>query len=144
MPNTEPLVFSFDFGTQSVRAMLVDKDGKIVSLVREKYNPPYYSKKIGYAEQSFDTYYKYACIAAKSLKEKNKKLFDQIICVTITTIRDTFTCSDEKGKPIRDFILWLDQRRATHHEKMPLYKRILFKAVSMDYEIGRASCRERV
>lgn len=51
MPNTEPLVFSFDFGTQSVRAMLVDKDGKIVSLVREKYNPPYYSKKIGYAEQ---------------------------------------------------------------------------------------------
>jgi sugar (pentulose or hexulose) kinase len=137
MPNTEPLVFSFDFGTQSVRAMLVDKDGKIVSLVREKYNPPYYSKKIGYAEQSFDTYYKYACIAAKSLKEKNKKLFDQIICVTITTIRDTFTCTDEKGKPIRDFILWLDQRRATHHEKMTLYKRILFKAVSMDYALER-------
>lgn len=105
MQKSEPLVFSFDFGTQSVRAMLVNKKGKIVSLVREKYLPPYYSKQLGYAEQSFDTYYKYACIASNKLLEMNKKLFDDIICVTITTIRDTFTCTDESGNPLKDFIL---------------------------------------
>lgn len=137
MNNTEPLVFSFDFGTQSVRAMLVDKCGKIVALVREKYLPPYYSKKIGYAEQSFDTYYKHACLASNKLKEQNKELFENIICVTITTIRDTFTCTDEKGNLIRDFILWLDQRRAEEQEKMPLFKRLIFKAVGMEYAIER-------
>src|SRR5574344_2322253 len=137
MPNTEPLVFSFDFGTQSVRAMLVDKEGKIISLVREKYNPPYYSKEIGYAEQSFDTYYKYACIAAKKLKEENKEIFDNIICVTITTIRDTFTCTDEKGKPLRDFILWLDQRKAEKHQRIPFVSQILFRLVGMEYAIER-------
>jgi sugar (pentulose or hexulose) kinase len=52
--------------------MLVDKCGKIVALVREKYLPPYYSKKIGYAEQSFDTYYKHACLASNKLKEQTK------------------------------------------------------------------------
>jgi sugar (pentulose or hexulose) kinase len=143
MDNTEPLVFSFDFGTQSVRAMLVDKHGKIVALERQKYHPAYYSSQIGYAEQSFDNYYKYACIASNKLKEANKKLFDNIICVTITTIRDTFTCTDENGKPLRDFILWLDQRREENHEKMPIGKQILFRMVGMEYALEKQSeiCR---
>lgn len=143
MESKEPLVLTFDFGTQSVRAMLVDKKGKILSIVKTKYQPPYYSKKLGYAEQSFDLYWESACSTCQALKKQANDLWDQIICVTVTTFRDTFTCTDENGKPIRDFMLWLDQRKAKADEKMPILQRILFNLVGMGYALvcQREVCR---
>lgn len=138
-----PLVLTFDFGTQSVRAMLVDKKGKILSIKKEKYEEPYYSKEMGYCEQSFETYWSYACKASKLLKEEMKDLWDNIICVTVTTFRDTFTCTDEKGKPIRDFIVWLDQRKARCDKPLPFLQRMIFNLVGMGYalECQRKICR---
>ncbi len=133
----DPLVLTFDFGTQSVRAMLVDKKGKILAIRKEKYDIPYYSKKMGYCEQSFDTYWKFACLASNGLKEDAGKLWDDVKCVTVTTIRDTFTLTDDMGVPLRDFIIWLDQRRAVCEKPLPILQRLMFKLVGMDYAIER-------
>jgi sugar (pentulose or hexulose) kinase len=59
----DKLVITFDFGTQSVRCMIINQKGEILAQDKEKYTPAYYSTKIGYAEQSFEKYYEYACIA---------------------------------------------------------------------------------
>ena len=124
-----PLVLILDFGTQSVRTTLINKQGEIV----------YYPKNIralifspkGYAEQYADFYWDnlIACIK-KMVKEAKDKLKD-VVAMTVTTFRDSAVLLDENNKPLRPVILWLDQRLAKAREKLPLLHRIAFKIVGM-------------
>ena len=50
----EPLALTFDLGTQSLRAVLVDPTGSIVSYVQKKFERTYVSPKPGQAEQDVD------------------------------------------------------------------------------------------
>ncbi len=126
-----PLVLTFDVGTQSTRAVLVDKEGNIVFKVQEEYDKPYFSKNTDWAEQRADFYWDAVCEASKSLKEKAGERWEDIIAVTVTTIRDTTLCIDEKGTPVRDVVVWLDKRKAVCSRKIPAIHRALFKLVKM-------------
>lgn len=127
----DPLVLTFDFGTQSVRVALVNKKGEIEAIIKTPYNPPYYSLKKGYAEQSADYYVNCAFSSLEKLAKEHNELFSRVIGSTVTTFRDTAVLLDENNKPIRDSILWLDQRMAEAKEKMPLIHRLLFFIVGM-------------
>lgn len=127
----EPLVLTFDIGTQSARAVLVDKKGGIVAVNQKKYSEPYFSVNPGWAEQKPDFYYEKMCEAAKELCSENPDKLGDIIAVTITCIRDTVVCLDKDKKPVRDVILWLDERRADYKKQIPLINRILFSLVGM-------------
>ena len=63
----KPLVLTLDFGTQSVRVALISKSGDIVHIVKETYNPAYFSKEKGFAEQDPDFYWE---LAKKCLKKR--------------------------------------------------------------------------
>ena len=56
MRQTEPLVLAVDCGTQSLRALILDKKGKILAQEAVVYQPPYFSTQPGYAEQNPDFY----------------------------------------------------------------------------------------
>lgn len=129
--NSKALVLTLDFGTQSVRASLVDKQGNIVSIVKRKYEPVYFSSKSGYVEQNADFYWEYAIDSLKELASKNQDKLDQIIGATLTSFRDTSVQLDKDYKPIRPCILWLDQRMAEAKEKIPFIYKVLFKLVGM-------------
>ena len=46
-----PLILTYDVGTQSARAILVDKQGSIVDKVQMKYEEPYMTRaRLGRAE----------------------------------------------------------------------------------------------
>ena len=47
----QPLVLTFDIGTQSVRCLLVRPDGSFADVEQQKYDVPYYSANPGWAEQ---------------------------------------------------------------------------------------------
>lgn len=127
-----PLILTFDLGTQSMRGMLVNQKGDIVSLVQHKYEIPYYSKKPGWAEQKPGFYLDTLCNISKELKEKNSKGYDEVIAVTITTIRDSCLCLDADYKPLRDVILWPDSRETNHIKPFKWWARIALKLVGMD------------
>ena len=61
-----PLVLTLDFGTQSLRTALIDSTGNIKEIVKAHYEPAYFSKEKGYAEQEPDFYWN---LAVKCLKE---------------------------------------------------------------------------
>lgn len=50
----QPLVLTFDIGTQSVRCLLVRPDGSFADVEQQKYDMPYYSANPGWAEQTPD------------------------------------------------------------------------------------------
>ena len=130
-----PLVLTFDVGTQSTRAVLVDKKGNIVAANQQKYGEPYFSKKPGWAEQKPDFYYEKICEAAKMLCSENADKLSDIIAVTITCIRDTVLCLDKNKEPVRDVIVWLDERRADFKNQIPPLNRFLFSLVGMSESV---------
>ena len=127
----ESLVLTLDFGTQSVRAALTNKQGDIVALSKIKYRPPYVSPVSGYAEQEADFYWINAKQCLIQLCKENPEKLDKIVGATITTFRDTSVQLDENYKPLRKCILWLDQRMAKGKEKLPLIHKALFKLIGM-------------
>lgn len=126
----EPLALAFDCGTQSTRAILFDKKGNIVGKHKIEFTP-YYSLKPGWAEQRPDIYWEKMCEASLALKAKFPKEYERIVAVSATTIRDTCLCLDKDGKPLRDVILWLDQRTVDCYKQIPAYKLAIFSLVGM-------------
>ena len=131
----QPCVLTLDFGTQSVRTAVTNKNGEILCLVKKQYNPPYFSKENGFAEQDPDYYWNLAKESLKELAEKCQEYLDSIIGATLTTFRDSSVQLDKDLKPIRPSVLWLDQRMAKASEKLPLLHRIAFKLVGMQNTI---------
>ncbi|MEA5051184.1 MAG: FGGY-family carbohydrate kinase [Oscillospiraceae bacterium] len=128
---SSPLVITFDVGTQSARAVLVDAQGTILHKAQLRYEKPYYSKYPDWAEQRPDFYWEAVCTCAKELREKAGGRWGDIAAVTVTTIRDTALCLDENGAPLRDVIIWLDKRRTKCSVPLSPLKRALYTAVGM-------------
>lgn len=129
--NENPIVLALDFGTQSVRALLIDKNGNILAIEKEPYQEPYFSLEPGYAEQYPDYYWKKACLTTNRIKENYPHLYDDIICMSITCFRDTAVILDENKEVIRPSILWLDQRMAECKKPLPILNRLIFYVVGM-------------
>ena len=129
----DPLILTFDLGTQSMRALLIDKAGETVLSAQVKYASPCLPSDIrGRAEQEPDFYYDRLCEASRLLKEKDALgRFKDIIAVTITCIRDTVLILDKDHKPLRNIIVWMDERRAKGDPKPPVLHKILFASVGM-------------
>jgi len=128
---TEPLILTFDVGTQSLRAMLINKHGDIIDSVHQVYDPPYYSLQPNWAEQRPDYYFEQICAASEQLKQRQKERFADILAVAMTVFRDSTVCLDADGKPLRDCIVWLDKREAKKPKPLPGIKKMLFKLVGM-------------
>ncbi len=127
-----PLILTFDIGTQSMRAMLVNKQGDIVALAQNKYERPYISKNPGWAEQRPDFYFDHLCDLGRQVRDANAELMKDVKAVAMTVIRDTALCLDKNNKAIRDIIIWLDKRETTYRNPIPRAKSLLFKMVNME------------
>lgn len=130
----ERIVLTFDVGTQSSRALLINNRGRILGKGQRKHEPAYVSRQPDWAEQEALFYYEHICGAARELKEavKEKEVWERIEAVSITTIRDTVVCVDEKGRPLRPAIVWLDKRKAEGGPRLSQVTRMMFKAVGME------------
>ena len=129
---SNPLVLTYDVGTQSTRATLVDKQGTIVDKVQVKYEEPYFRQEPGWAEQKTDFYYAHMCAASSVLLKRNAEKVPDILCAVITVIRDTLVFLDENNRPTRDIIHWLDARKCEFDNPFPAWKSAAFKVVGMD------------
>jgi sugar (pentulose or hexulose) kinase len=101
----EPLVLTYDMGTQSARALLINAKGDILASHQKTYEEPYFSKEPLWAEQKPDFYWNSLCESSRALKQNATTLWPDIIAVTCTTIRDTCLCLDKNNAPLRDVIV---------------------------------------
>lgn len=115
----DPTILTFDLGTQSMRAMVVDTKGDIIAYQQYKYPVAYVSIEPGYAEVDPLMYYRVISILMKGLLEKDPACLEHCIGVTLACIRDTIVLLDDQIHPIRDAILWLDHRLASQTDRIP-------------------------
>ncbi len=128
---SKPLILTYDVGTQSTRAILVDKEGNIVDKEQVKYEEPYFRQRPGWAEQKTDFYFEHMCTASKALMARNADKAGDIIACAVTVIRDTLVFLDENNKPTRDIIHWLDARKCLYDDPFPLWKEAAFELIGM-------------
>jgi sugar (pentulose or hexulose) kinase len=103
-------ILAIDNGTQSVRAMIVDLKGNLVSKVKRPL-VPYESPEPGWAEQDPDYYWQNLCAACQQLWQETEVPKEAIAGVALTTVRNTWVNVDRQGRPLRPAIVWVDQRR---------------------------------
>ena len=122
---------TFDIGTQSARAVLVDDSGILLHKTQKRFDPPYFSLEPGWAEQKAEYYWDTVCQLSRELQGISGEDWGRIAAVSITTIRDTNICLDKNGEPIRPVILWLDKREASTRKPLPFPQTAAFSVAGM-------------
>lgn len=112
-------ILSIDCGTQSMRGFIFDKKGNILVKVKKEFTP-YYSTRPGWAEQDPNLYWNTLCTICKQISEDHKELFNSVIGICVTTLRDTCILVDKNGEVLRPAILWLDQRKLSKPKPMKI------------------------
>lgn len=126
-------VLAYDYGTQSVRALIFDKEGNTLGKVKREFKPAYFSLKAGWAEQYPEFYWDNLCAVSEDLrKHVGEEIWSGIKAVSVTTFRDAVICLDKEGKPLRPVILWLDQRKMQNAgDSVPPLQKAVFKTFKM-------------
>lgn len=123
-------VLAIDCGTQSMRGIVFDQQGRLLAKVKKAYRP-YYSLKPGWAEQNPEIYYQALLLILKEYRERHVEIFERVDTLVLTTMRDVVVCLDKDRQPVRDAILWMDQRRINQVKPMPFYNTVAMFFVGM-------------
>ena len=107
---TDEQLLAIDVGTQSVRALIFDLQGRLIAKSRIVINP-YFSVKPGWAEQDPMVFWEALCQACQQVWTFPEVQKSAVFGVALTTQRSTLVNVDREGKPLRPAIHWLDQRR---------------------------------
>ena len=123
-------IIAIDSGTQSIRAVLFDIEGKELAIEQRSFEP-YFSLHPGWAEQSTEDYWGKLCTVTNGLMKKITIDKAGIAGVGITTQRGTVIPMDKDGNALRPAIIWLDQRTVADPPPLGAMGTVLFSAVGL-------------
>ncbi len=98
--NDKDLLLAIDNGTQSIKALIFDLEGRIVAKEIVPFTP-YYSDNPGWAEQDPEVFWQALCRACQGLWHQEKNYKERIAGVSLTTQRATVINVDKNGKLLR-------------------------------------------
>lgn len=124
-----PLLLAIDQGTQSVRAMIFDGEGRLLARSQVEIEP-YYSRQPGWAEQDCQYFWEQLCLACQRLKQSHPELLGRVTAAALTTQRATVVCLDKDKRPLRPAIIWLDRRRTERFPKAPWWLKAAARLVA--------------
>lgn len=107
--------------------MLFDATGELVAK-SQRHIEAYQSPNAGEAEQCANYFWQEIGAACQQLWAEHAPLKKRVVGVSIAVQRASVVCLDNNKKPLRPAIIWLDQRRAQHPPKAPLWLQIGAKA----------------
>ena len=127
-PDKQEYLLSIDNGTQSVRAMIFDRDGHLVAKSKVEIEP-YFSTEPGWAEQHAEYFWQALCQACHKLWEQLEIPRESIKAMSVTTQRATVVAIGADGQPLRAAISWLDQRQVDSKPELGAVESLLMRAV---------------
>jgi xylulokinase len=109
-------VLSYDVGTGSVKTVIVDFEGNVVSVANAKY--PLLTPQAGWAEQEPEAYWEAVCISTKQALEQAGIPSRSIKGVAFGTQWKGIIPLDSQDKVLHNNIIWLDSRAGQQAEKI--------------------------
>jgi ribulokinase len=103
-----PIVLGLDVGTQSLRAALVDLNGKTVAFGVEPIETVY--PRPAWAEQRLADWWAAARSATRKALEAGGVSPDRVVAIGLDCTACTVVACDADGEPLRPALLWMDQR----------------------------------
>lgn len=103
-------ILAIDNGTQSLKAMVFDLQGRMKAKAQVPF-APYVAPQPGWAEQDPDLFWNALCKACRTLWHQEDVDKEALAGVALTTQRATVVNVDRDGNPLRPAITWLDQRK---------------------------------
>ena len=111
MSGMKKYLLSFDQGTTSSRAILFDRDGKIVGMSQKEF--PQMFPKPGWVEQDPMDIWSSMSGVSREVLEKYAVRPDEVAAIGITNQRETTIVWDRvTGKPVYNAIVWQCRRTA--------------------------------
>ncbi|MCA9735398.1 FGGY-family carbohydrate kinase [candidate division KSB1 bacterium] len=104
--NPKNLVIGLDSSTTSTKALAIDKHGRIEAYTKAALD--LHSPQPGYYEQNADDWWHAAQTVLRVVTQKINPA--HIAALAISNQRETFVPLAENGQPLRDAIVWLDER----------------------------------
>ncbi|MCD4717254.1 MAG: carbohydrate kinase, partial [Desulfobacterales bacterium] len=95
--NDKDLILAIDNGTQSLKALVFDLEGRLLTKEQVRFKP-YFSKNPGWAEQDPEVFWQALCSACQGLWKGGKVEKGRIAGVTLTTQRGTVINVDREGR----------------------------------------------
>ena len=126
----DELVLAIDCGTQSVRALVVDLEGTILAKSQQALEA-YSVAQEGWLEHDAEAFWTASAAVCRGVVAERPDLKARVKGMAVTTQRGSLTLVDQSGKPLRPFIIWLDQRRAHRTPPIPAWWRLAFMAAGV-------------
>lgn len=123
-------IISFDVGTQSTKAILIDEKGRVLATKAQHY--PFTAPKPGWVEQSPKDYWKAVTSTTKALIVEQKIKKEEILAIVFSTQAMGIIPVDQDGQLLHKNISWVDGRAEKEAEQIMkrFGHRHIFKAIT--------------
>ena len=136
-------LITIDYGTQSVRALVFDSNGQLITKSMRQVIP-YNVPELGWAEQDANYCWQQVCEVLKQLWRESNITPSQIIGISLTTQRNCVIHLDREYRPLRPIIMWPDNRRAHKLPPFSPWWKVAFGVIGMtrrlNYFQGESEC----
>jgi xylulokinase len=113
-------LMGIDLGTSSVKTMIIDLEGRVLSVHIREY--PIFTPQEGFAEQEPSSWWEATVGALRATIESATVLVSEICCIGFSGQMHGMVLLDRSGEVIRPAIIWCDQRSANQIDK--IYQKI--------------------
>jgi len=109
-------LLSLDIGTTSVKAGLFDSQGTCLATALEEYR--LITPKADQVELDPATYWTASCNTLRSVLDQADIDRELVSALTVSSQGETLISLDEQGNPVRNAIIWMDNRAVSQVEKL--------------------------
>ena len=112
----EELLLGIDVGTSSVKAALVDLQGRLQATAQAEY--PLHHIHTAWVEQNPEDWWQATCNAIRSALAKVEHGRDRVRGVAVSCQTPTLLPLDRSGQPLRPAVIWMDRRAEAEKNRL--------------------------
>ncbi len=109
-------VLGLDAGTTAFKGILVSEDGRIINVASREYSLNFRGNDI--VEIDPEVYWESTVGIIRQLLAESNIPPEDIKALAFSSQGETMVCLDDKGKPLRNAIVWMDNRSVSEAEAM--------------------------
>lgn len=110
------LLIGLDLGTTALKIALFDNKGGLLAVSTQEYS--LMTPKVNFVEEEVEVYWKAFCDGLDDLKRQYPISAQDSVALAISAQGETMICIDKNGRPLRNAIVWMDNRAIAEAKEM--------------------------